>query len=157
SVASKSGLITFGPGRSNQCNNIKLQLKPTPNAANLILGIVNNLVPTGGTPLTAAVEQEANVRDFSKKTGIIILITDGEEPSGRLPLELGAQLQAEAKQLAIHVISLRVKDLSAWMGEQTLLETKCVAEQNNGLYVPVDTEDDLIAALEKTLGCPLDL
>src|SRR5262249_40941658 len=35
------GLITFGPGRSNQCNNIKLQLKPTPNAANLILGIVN--------------------------------------------------------------------------------------------------------------------
>jgi hypothetical protein len=43
------------------------------------------------------------------------------------------------------------------MGEQTLLETKCLAEQNNGLYVPVDTEDDLIAALEKTLGCPLDL
>src|SRR6476620_6493857 len=25
------GLITFGPGRSNQCNNVKLQLKPTPN------------------------------------------------------------------------------------------------------------------------------
>jgi hypothetical protein len=43
------------------------------------------------------------------------------------------------------------------MGEQTLLETKCLAEQNNGLHVPVDTEDDLIAALEKTLGCPLDL
>ena len=33
------GLITFGPGRSNQCNNVKLQLKPTPNAADLILGV----------------------------------------------------------------------------------------------------------------------
>ena len=151
------GLITFGPGRSNQCNNVKLQLKPTPNAADLILGVVNNLVPTGGTPLTAAVKQAANVLDFRKKPGIIVLLTDGEETCGRSPCELGAQLHAEAKQLTIHVISLRVSGLSASMGEQTLLETKCLAEQNNGLYVPVDTEDDLIAALEKTLGCPLDL
>jgi Ca-activated chloride channel family protein len=151
------GLITFGPGRSNQCNNVKLQLKPTPNAADLILGVVNNLVPTGGTPLTAAVEQAANVLDFRKKPGIIVLLTDGEETCGRSPCELGAHLHAEAKQLTIHVISLRVSGLSASMGEQTLLETKCLAEQNNGLYVPVDTEDDLIAALEKTLGCPLDL
>jgi Ca-activated chloride channel homolog len=151
------GLITFGPGRSNQCNNVKLQLKPTPNAADLILGIVNNLVPTGGTPLTAAVEQAANVLDFRKKPGIIVILTDGEATCGRSPCELGAQLHAEAKQLTIHVISFRVEGLSAWRGEQTLLETKCLAEQNNGLYVPVDTEDDLIAALEKTLGCPLDL
>jgi Ca-activated chloride channel family protein len=121
------------------------------------LGVVNNLVPTGGTPLTAAVEQAANVLDFRKKPGIIVLLTDGEETCGRSPCELGAQLHAEAKQLTIHVISLRVSGLSASMGEQTLLETKCLAEQNNGVHVPVDTEDDLIAALEKTLGCPLDL
>src|SRR5262245_61602075 len=87
------GLITFGPGRSNQCNNIKLQLKPTPNAADLILGVVNNfLVPTGGTPLTAAVEQAANVLNFRKRPGIIVLLTDGEETCGRSPCELGAQL-----------------------------------------------------------------
>jgi hypothetical protein len=30
-----------------------------------------------------------------------------------------------------------------------------LAEQNNGLYIPVETEDDLIAAFEKTLGCPV--
>jgi hypothetical protein len=37
--------------------------------------------------------------------------------------------------------------------EQSILETKYLAEQNNGLYIPVETEDDLIAAFEKTLGC----
>src|SRR5215831_16278242 len=40
-------------------------------------------------------------------------------------------------------------------GEQSILETKCLAEQNNGLYIPVEAEDDLIAAFEKTLGCPV--
>ena len=67
----------------------------------------------------------------------------------------GKQLHAEAEQLTIHIIGIRVKGLSAWTGEQSILETKCLAEQNNGLYIPVETEDDLITAFEKTLGCPV--
>jgi Ca-activated chloride channel family protein len=41
------------------------------------------------------------------------------------------------------------------MGEQSLLETKCLAERNGGLYLTVETEDELQAAFEKTLGCPM--
>ena len=41
------------------------------------------------------------------------------------------------------------------MGEQSLLDTKCLAEQNGGLYISVESEDDLAKALEKTLGCPM--
>jgi Ca-activated chloride channel homolog len=40
-------------------------------------------------------------------------------------------------------------------GEQNVLEPRCLAEQNNGLYIPVDTEEDVVTAFEKTLGCPL--
>jgi Ca-activated chloride channel homolog len=149
------GLITFGPGPYNQCTNITLQLKPTPNAADRILGIVSDLVPAGRTPLTSAAEQAADVLDFHHKPGIIVLLTDGEETCGRSPCDLGKRLHAEAKQLTIHIIGIRVKGLSAWTGEQSILETKCLAEQNNGLYIPVETEDDLIAAFEKTLGCPV--
>ena len=69
------GLITFGPGPYNQCTNITLQLKPTPNAADRILSIVSDLVPAGRTPLTSAVEQAASVLDFRKKPGIIVLLT----------------------------------------------------------------------------------
>ena len=41
------------------------------------------------------------------------------------------------------------------MGEQGLLNTECLAEQNGGLYIGVEGEDDLAKALEKTLGCPM--
>src|SRR3989304_2667966 len=36
------GLITYGPGPYNQCN-VKLDFKPTPDAANLIMSAVNAL------------------------------------------------------------------------------------------------------------------
>ena len=147
------GLITFGPGPYNQCN-VKLDLKPTPSAADLIMGIINALVPAGKTPLTSAVEQAANVLDYRAKAGVIVVLTDGEETCGRSPCELGKQLHAEAAQLTIHVIGLRVKGFS-WTGEQSIVETKCLAEQNNGLYTAVETEDELVVAFEKTLGCPM--
>jgi Ca-activated chloride channel homolog len=41
------------------------------------------------------------------------------------------------------------------MGEQSVLEAKCLAERTRGLYLTVETEDELIEALEKTLGCPI--
>jgi Ca-activated chloride channel family protein len=147
------GLITFGPGPYNQCN-VKLDLKPTPNAADVIVGIINALVPAGKTPLTSVVEQAANVLEFRAKPGVIVVLTDGEETCGRSPCELGKQLHAEAAQLIIHVIGLRVKGFS-WTGEQSIVETKCLAEQNNGFYIAVETQDELVAAFEKTLGCPM--
>jgi Ca-activated chloride channel family protein len=36
-----------------------------------------------------------------------------------------------------------------------VVETKCLAERNRGLYLTVETEDELMEALEKTLGCPM--
>jgi len=42
-----------------------------------------------------------------------------------------------------------------WTGEQSLLDTECLAEQNGGLYIGVESEDDLAKALERTLSCPM--
>ena len=149
----KVGLITFGPGPWNQCN-VKLNLKPTPDATDLIMKEVDELVPAGKTPLTTAVEQAANVLDYRNKPGVIVVVTDGEETCGRSPCELGKALHDAANRLTIHVISFRYEAYS-WTGEQSQLETKCLAEENDGLYITVDTEQDLDAALEKTLDCPM--
>jgi hypothetical protein len=43
----------------------------------------------------------------------------------------------------------------SWTGEQSILQAKCLAEQSGGLYITVDTEQDLVGALEKTLDCPM--
>jgi len=149
----KVGLITFGPGPWNQCN-VTLNLKPTANATSLIMNDVNALVPAGKTPLTTAIEAAANALDYRNKPGVIVVVTDGEETCGRSPCELAKQLHATAYRLIIHVISFRYHSYS-WTGEQSTLETKCLTEQTEGLYIPVDTEQELEAALEKTLGCPM--
>ena len=147
------GLITYGPGPYNQCN-VRLDLAPMENAADIILRTVRALVPAGKTPLASAVAQAADVLDFRAKPGLIVALTDGEETCGGSPCDLGKQLHAAAKQLTVHVIGLRVKGLS-WMGEQSILDAKCLADQNGGLYVTAGTEEELIEALEKTLGCPM--
>ncbi len=147
------GLITYGPGPYQQCN-VQLALKPLPDAAGLIMQEVNALTPAGKTPLTAAVEQAAEVLDYQKKPGLIVVLTDGEETCGGAPCDLGKALHASAVQLTVHIIGFRMKDFS-WTGEQSITDAKCLAEQNGGLYITAENQEDLIEALKKTLGCPM--
>ena len=149
----RMGLITYGPGPYNQCN-VKLDLEPTANAADLIMGAVNALTPAGRTPVASAVQQAAQVLDYRNKPGLIVVVTDGEETCGGAPCDLGKKLHAAAEQLTVHVIGYRVKDFS-WTGEQSILEVRCLAEQNGGLYSSAETGQELIAALRKTLDCPM--
>ena len=115
---------------------------------------VNALTPAGRTPLTFAVEQAADVLDFRAKSGVIVVVTDGEETCGGSPCDVGKELHAAAEQLTIHVIGYRPPNFS-WTGEQSLVDAKCLADRNGGLYIAAETEEDLIAALEKTLDCPM--
>jgi Ca-activated chloride channel family protein len=147
------GLITYGPGPYAQCN-VKLNLKPAANAASAIMHDVETLVPAGKTPLSEAVQQAADVLNYLNKPGVIVLLTDGEETCGGNPCELGKTLRAEAAGLVVHVIVFRVKDFT-WMGAQSILDTKCLADENSGLYIEAGNEDELGEAFEKTLGCPM--
>jgi Ca-activated chloride channel family protein len=147
------GLLTYGPGPYNQCN-VELNLRPTPNAADIIMKDVNALVPAGHTPLTAGVKQAADVLDYTVKPGVIVVLTDGEETCGGSPCEIGKALHALAKHLTVHVIAYRPGSLS-WMGEGSIGEAKCLADETGGLYITAKTEDDLVQALEKTLDCPM--
>jgi Ca-activated chloride channel family protein len=147
------GLIVYGPGPYQQCN-VKLTLKPVADAGERIMTEVNALTPAGKTPLTAAVADAAEVLDYQNKPGLIVVVTDGEETCGGSPCNLGKELHGKAERLTVHVIAFRVKDYS-WTGEQSILDAKCLAESNGGLYVTADAEQDLAEALEKTLGCPM--
>jgi Ca-activated chloride channel family protein len=147
------GLITYGPGPYNQCN-VKLDFKPMPDAASPIMGAVNALVPAGKTPLTAAVEQAAEVLNYRSKPGVIVVVTDGEETCGRSPCALAKQLQLTADQLTVHVIAFRYEGFS-WTGGNSVGELMCLADANHGLYAKANSEEDLVEALEKTLDCPM--
>jgi Ca-activated chloride channel family protein len=155
-VASRSrrvGLITYGPGPYNQCN-VDLKLRPSPNAGSTIMREVNALVPAGKTPLTEAVEQAAEALSFRDKPGVIVILTDGEETCGGSPCDLGKALHDAAAQLTVHVIAYRTSYFS-WTGSQSVLDIRCLAEQNNGLYITADDKDELIEAFQETLSCPM--
>lgn len=147
------GLITYGPGPYNQCN-VKLDLKPTPDAANLIMSAVNALVPAGKTPLTSAVEQAADVLNYRSKPGVIVVVTDGEETCGGSPCTLAKQLRLLGDQLTVHVIAFRYDGFS-WTGGNSVVELMCLADENHGLYARANSEEELVEALEKTLDCPM--
>jgi len=144
------GLITFGPGPYNQCN-VKLDLRPTENAASSILGVVKALTPAGKTPLTSAVAQAADVLDSRHKPGLIVVVTDGERDLWRFAMRAWQATACRSYTLDRSRHLLRVRGLS-WMGEQRVLDAKCL-EQNGGLTV--ETQDELKDAVEETLGCPM--
>lgn len=147
------GLVTYGPGPYNRCDNIELNLRPTPDAAATIMDKIDSIIPAGPTPLTAAVEAAAVALDIRNKPGVVVLLTDGEETCGGNPCALAKRLKAEAKDLTIHVIGYRMKDFS-WTGGAGLMDMRCLAEATGGTYTSPDTSEELVAALSKTLGCP---
>jgi Ca-activated chloride channel family protein len=84
----------------------------------------------------------------------VVVVTDGEETCGGSPCDLGKKLHAGADQLTVHVIGFRPKGFS-WTGEESILGAKCLADENGGLYIAAETREELIEALDKTLGCPM--
>jgi hypothetical protein len=78
--------------------------------------------------------------------------TDHVEIKARVTGYLEAVHFKEGAQ--VHVIGYRVEHYS-WTGEQSIGEAKCLAESNGGLYVTAKSQEDLVAALERTLDCPM--
>jgi Ca-activated chloride channel family protein len=140
------GLIVYGEGAYNDCDSIELRLKPTADAAAPLLDAIKKINPRGRTPLTRSVEMAAEELDYRNKPATVVLLTDGEETCGGDPCRMAKALKAEAKDLTIHVIGYREQG--------GYFTARCMSDQTGGKYESVKTEDELIAALRKTLGCP---
>lgn len=145
------GLIDYGPGPSNRCDNIELLLQPAPRSAERIMAALGKLNPAGRTPLTAAVLEAARVLRFPQKPGVVVLLTDGEETCGGDPCAMAKSLRAQGENLTIHVIGYRMRELATTQG---YVQSRCMTDSTGGLYVSVETSEQLVEALQKTLGCP---
>jgi Ca-activated chloride channel family protein len=124
-----------------------------PNAAALIMDEVNGLRTAGKTPLTDAVAQAVDILEFRHKPGVVVVLTDGEETCGRSARALGKQIRKSAAELTVHVIAFRNGNF-AWTGEQSTWKRN-VSPRRIGLYVTVETQEELVSAFQNTLGCPV--
>jgi len=152
------GLLVYGPGALGGCDNIDLRFAPEPRAADKIIGAVDALAPGGMTPLSASVERAAEVLNYRSQPATIVLVTDGNETCGGTPCALGQQLQTQSADLTVHVIGFKFRfDFFGWdnpdqgsTGGDTV--AKCLADETGGLFVSTETVDELVQALNETLG-----
>ncbi|WP_299142404.1 VWA domain-containing protein [uncultured Tateyamaria sp.] len=157
------GLLTYGPGQSvDSCANIDLRFGPRADAAVDIITEIDDLQPKGLTALAASVQSAADALDFRNRSGIVVLVTDGNETCGGRPCALGSALRQEARDLTVHVIGFQVVvDFFSWDNPEQVdvgagnTVAKCLADRTGGLYVSTETVDELADALRATLGCAL--
>lgn len=154
------GLMVYGPGSTFMCQRISLKLLPQENAAGPIVSALEEMQPSGLTPLTLSVEKAAEVLKYRTDPGIIVLVTDGSETCGGAPCALGHRLAEDGKDLVVHVIGFRlVFDPFSWNGKDEFArvagEVRCLAEATGGTFVSTDTVDELSRALRRTLGCAI--
>lgn len=146
------GLITYGPGSRPACVNVSLEFRPVPNAAAKIMSRLDTLKADGKTPLTRAVRMAASALDYRNRPATIVLLTDGEETCGGAPCALAQLLKAEGARTTVHVISYQI---ASAVGSDGVFASRCLADETGGLYVATNTVDEVAAALETALACPM--
>lgn len=154
------GLLTYGPEGDDACSGVILRFPPQESAAARLVSEVESLRPDGLTPLSAAVEQAAEELDYNQKRAVVVVVTDGNETCGGTPCAASERMAAQALNLTVHVVGFRVtRDFFAWNNpEQTFGEdtvAKCFADRTGGVFVTTETVDELVEALQQTLGCPV--
>lgn len=157
------GLVIYGPGRRGTCSNVDVRLLPMPDAAERILGEVDGVQPEGDTPLTRAVDIAADTLKSSERPGVIVLVTDGRETCGGAPCALAERLANDSVDLTVHVIGFKIRgetfdptrfgDGGYEKGGYTV--ARCLADRTGGLYINAENTEELVDALQKTLGCAL--
>jgi Ca-activated chloride channel family protein len=156
------GLLVYGPGPLDACSDIDLRFGPAPDAAQAIIGAVDDLRPSGMTPLTESVRRAAEALNYRTTPGIVVLVTDGNETCGGRPCALGEDLARQAADLTVHVIGFKVVvDFFSWDNPEQqdfapgVTVARCLADRTGGLFVSTETVDELADALRATLGCAL--
>ncbi len=145
------GLLIYGPGNhDDDCQNISLRFAPMANAGKRIQSEVERIIPDGRTPLTASIRAAADALGDPNKPGTVVLLTDGEETCGGNPCNLARELAAQRPNTVVHVIGYKLQSLD---GRPPVSGAKCLADATGGYNLTAETTEDLVRALEKTLGC----
>ena len=93
------GLIAYGHRREADCGDIQTLISPGPLDAEAFMRTVSEVSPKGRTPLTAAVQQAAEVLSYEDRPATVVLISDGVENCEADPCALASQLERAAELL----------------------------------------------------------
>lgn len=155
------GLLIYGPGGHDACGGINIAFEPRSDSSAEIITAVNAVSPYGLTPLADSVHMAAIAMKYETEPAVIVVVTDGYETCGGAPCELAAELSANSAGLQIHVVGFNLPDEAAGFSGGASASNdrppgaRCLADETGGRYVATRTAEELVEALNSTLGCML--
>ncbi len=135
------GLMAYGHRRRGDCGDIEVLVAPGQEARQSILDRINDITPTGKTPLTDAVEQAAQALSYTDQPATVVLISDGLESCERDPCALAAALEKGGVAFTAHVVGFGLTN------DDDAATLSCIAEETGGQYITAGSADELGAAL----------
>ena len=128
------GITTYGHREEANCQDIETVLPVAEVDSGRVVNVVDDIMPRGRTPLTAALRQAAEMLDYKTRPATILLVSDGIENCGQDPCEVVAELTASAKDLTIDIIGFD-------MNNHEMGQLECIAANAKGHMVRADISD----------------
>ncbi len=134
------GLIAYGHRSAGDCSDIETLIEPGAVDRQQFIETVNNINPKGKTPISAALQQAAEVLSYRDSTATVVLISDGLETCHADACAVAQELSRQGVKFTAHVVGFDLDEA----GNQAL---SCVAKNTGGIFVPAGNASELKAAL----------
>ena len=162
-----AGLIAYGSEESNApdnrakgCDDVTVLAGVGKPDVEQLETKINDLEPTGYTPIGRSLEKAAEELGDSGKRSII-LVSDGEDTCAPPPVcEVAKDLEGAGVDLAVHTVGFKVND-------KAREELECIAQETGGTYSAADNTESLKDTLSTVVsrvgegyeaaGTPLEL
>ncbi|MGP5143631.1 VWA domain-containing protein [Vreelandella alkaliphila] len=136
------GLVAYGHRSKGDCTDIETLIAPGPLHKSDFIETVNVIKPVGKTPISAAVQQAAELMSYRDSSSTVVLISDGVETCNADPCALSAELAKQGMNFTAHVVGFDLK-------EEENANLSCIAENTGGVFVPASNAAELHGALDQ--------
>ena len=144
-AGSELGLMVYGHREKGSCGDIELAVLPGAGTGDAIDAFVRGINPKGRTPLSAAVEQAADILKYTEDKATVVLVTDGLETCEADPCALASALESKGVDFTTHVVGFGLT-------EEEGRQVACLAENTGGKYFQAADAGALVAALTETVA-----
>ncbi len=134
------GLIAYGHRKKGDCDDIEYLVDLANNSKKKITDAIQNINPTGKTPLARSANMAINSLKASNTKATIVLITDGIESCDGDLCKVVSAAKLSGIDFKLHIVGFGLKE-----GEKEQL--KCAATAGNGNYYDANNTEGLGAVL----------
>jgi len=139
------GLMAYGHRRKGDCADIELLIPVGKVDRSAFAKTVDDIMPKGMTPITAALELAAEGLGYKENKATVILVSDGLETCDADPCAAAKKLEELGIDFTAHVIAFDLKP------EETE-KLRCIADSTGGKFFPASDAASLKDALDLAVG-----